>query len=272
MKNKVKYGLKNVHAAITTFDENGYPTFANPRRIPGAVNLSFDKEGDPTKFFADDSEYFVVNNNNGYSGDLEIAMIPEWFSTDILGDHKDSNGVLLENADAQSVHFALLFEFTGDAKGIRHVMYNNTVTRPKIEGKTREDSTEVKTDTLSLTSAPCKFHIDGQDVRYVKNKTGEDTTDAAYNNWYNSVYVPNALPKSIKISGDSTVNIGDTLTLTAETVPSSQSVTWTSSDEDVATVEAGVVSPVAVGTARITAEFSDDASMYATKTITVTNN
>ena len=88
----------------------------------------------------------------------------------------------------------------------------------------------------------------------------------------NSVYVPNALPKSIKISGDSTVNIGDTLTLTAETVPSSQSVTWTSSDEDVATVEAGVVSPVAVGTARITAEFSDDASMYATKTITVTNN
>ena len=142
----------------------------------------------------------------------------------------------------------------------------------RSEGKTREESTEVKTDTLSLTSAPCKFRIDGQDVRYVKNKTGEDTTDAVYNNWYSSVYVPDTLPKSIKISGNSTVKIGDTLTLTAETVPSSQSVTWTSSDEDVATVEAGVVSPVAVGTARITAEFSNDASMYATKTITVTND
>ncbi len=29
MGNKVKYGLKNVHAAKVTFDDNGYPIFAN---------------------------------------------------------------------------------------------------------------------------------------------------------------------------------------------------------------------------------------------------
>ena len=269
-KNKVKFGLKNVHAALVTFDDNGYPTFASPRRIPGAVNLSMDKEGDPTKFYADDSDYYDVNNNNGYSGDLEIAMIPEWFRTDILGDIKDSNGVLVENADAPTVYFALLFEFTGDAKAIRHVMYKCSVTRPKIEGQTKEDSVEVKTDTLTLSSVPCKFSISGNDVMTPKSKTDENTTDATYNNWYSAVYVPDTLSSSIKISGDSSVAAASTITLTASTVPSSADVVWSSNDEDIATVDGGVVTGVAVGKAVVMASLEDDASVFDTKVITVT--
>lgn len=269
-KNKVKYGLKNVHAAVVTFDDNGYPTFGFPKRIPGAVNLSLDKSGDPTEFYADDDKYFVVNNNNGYSGDLEIALVPEWFKTEILKETKDSNGVLLEDADAQSVHFALMFEFTADQKAIRHVLYNNTVTRPKLEGKTREDSTEVKTDTLTLNAAPCKFNIGGSDVRFPKASSGDDTTTTAYNNWYSAVYIPDQLPTSIQISGGSTVAVNAELTLTAITVPEDADVNWASSDTDVATVTAGVVEGVAAGTVRITAELDDDPTKFDTKIITVT--
>lgn len=269
-KNKVKFGLKNVHAALVTFDDNGYPTFATPRRIFGAVNLSLDKVGDPTKFYADDSDYYDINNNNGYSGDLEIAMIPEWFRTDILGDIKDSNGVLIENADAPTVYFALLFEFTGDAKGIRHVLYKTSVTRPKIESKTKEDSVEVKTDVLTLSSVSCKFNINGQDVTTPKGKTDENTTDATYNNWYNTVYVPDTLSSSIKISGDSSVAALSTITLTANTVPSTADVVWSSNDEDIATVDGGVVTGVAAGKVVIMASLEDDASVFDTKVITVT--
>lgn len=269
-KNKVKFGLKNVHAALVTFDDNGYPTFASPRRIPGAVNLSLDKEGDPTKFYADDSDYYDVNNNNGYSGDLEIAMIPEWFRTDILGDIRDSNGVLIENADAPTVYFALLFEFTGDVNAIRHVLYKNSVSRPKIEGKTKEDSVEVKTDVLTLSSVSCKFNVNGQDIMTPKGKTDENTTDATYNNWYNTVYVPDTLSSSIKISGDSSVAVGSTTTLAASTVPSTADVVWSSNDEDVATVDAGVVTGVAAGKAVIMASLEDDASVFDTKVVTVT--
>ena len=76
-KNKVKFGLNKVHyAKILSFDDEGVPTFAEPVRIPGAVSLSIDAEGEASNFYADDGVYYVLNNNSGYTGDLEIALVP----------------------------------------------------------------------------------------------------------------------------------------------------------------------------------------------------
>lgn len=84
MGNKVKYNLKNVHAAKLTRGEDGAFTYAKPKAIPGAVSISLDAEGDSSPFYADGIVYFRSTANNGYSGDLEIALIPEWFRTEIL--------------------------------------------------------------------------------------------------------------------------------------------------------------------------------------------
>lgn len=97
--NKVKFGLKNCHYAKATFDEDGSVTYAKPVRIPGAVSLSMDANGEIEPFYADNIAYYVVNNNSGYEGDLEIALIPESFLTDIMHEELDGNGVLAENAN-----------------------------------------------------------------------------------------------------------------------------------------------------------------------------
>lgn len=183
-KNKVKYNLKNVHAAVLTKGDDGTFTYATPVAIPGAVSLSLDAEGDSSPFYADGIVYFRSTANNGYSGDLEIALVPEWFRTDILQEEKDANGVLIERSDVtESVYFALLFEFDGDVNAIRHVLYNCTASRPSIESQTKESSIEPGTETLALTADPREDGL-------VKSRTGDETSAATYNNWYRTVYVP----------------------------------------------------------------------------------
>ena len=189
MSNKVKYNLKNVHAAkLTTEVVDGVTnySYATPKAIPGAVSLSLDAEGDSSPFYADGIVYFRTYANNGYSGDLEIALIPEWFRTEILKELLDSNGVLVERADnTESVKFALLFEFDGDEHGIRHVLYNCAASRPSIESQTKEETIEPRTETLNLTADPREDGL-------VKSRTGDTTDAGVYDGWYESVYVPAA--------------------------------------------------------------------------------
>ena len=184
MGNKIKFNLKNVHIAKQAYADGVY-SYEAPVRIPGAVNLSLEAEGESNPFYADGIVYFRSTANNGYSGDLELAMITEWLRENILREEKDSNGVFTEKANnADPVYFALLFEFDGDQKAIRHVMYNCAVTgRPSVASQTKEDSIEPVTETISISCAPREDGL-------VKARTGDDISSPVYANWYNSVYVP----------------------------------------------------------------------------------
>ncbi len=182
-RNKVKFNLHNVHYAVCTVDAEGRATYGTPVPMPGAVSLSLDPEGEPSKFYADGYAYYIISNNMGYEGDLELAMIPESFRTDVLRESLDGNRVLVENADVETANFALLFEFDGDVRHIRHVLYYCSAARPNIESQTKEDEIEVKTETVSITASPLGNGL-------VKAKTGDDTDEATYRDWYRAVYLP----------------------------------------------------------------------------------
>lgn len=198
--NQPKFNICNVHYAPITVAEEGTVSFGTPVPMPGAVSISMDPTGEPESFYADGIEYYVINNNQGYDGDLELAMIPESFRTDILKEEQDANKVLVENANSETGSFALLFEFDGDIRKIRHVLYNCSASRPTIESKTNEEDKEVQTETLTVKARPM---ADG----YVKAKTGDSTTDTVYNNWYKSVYLPTATPALEQQSAKSTKSV-----------------------------------------------------------------
>ena len=152
-ENKVKYGLKNVHYAIIS-ENAGVITYGVPVHIPGAVSLVLNTKGEKTEFYADDIAYFVHTENQGYEGTLEVALLPDAFKKDVLGNREDSNGALIENANAIIRDIALMYEFKGDKNATRHVNYNVAVSRPNVESGTKGNTIDPKTDTMNIIAGP----------------------------------------------------------------------------------------------------------------------
>ena len=181
--NKVKFGLKNVYYAVLT-ETAGTITYGTPVAIKGAVNLSLDAQGDETNFFADDTKYYNVTANAGYSGSLELAKIPDQFKKDVLGFTEDTNSILFEDAEAEPKRFALLFEFSGDANKTRHILYDVTCSRPSVGSGTLTETKEPVTETLNITASPLPVDANGR--RLVKAKSVEG--DGQYATWFSAVY------------------------------------------------------------------------------------
>ena len=124
------------------------------------------------------SKYFIKFNVDGLlRGDYQSRM--NGYAT------ARQNGWM--SANVETANFALLFEFDGDVKKIRHVLYNCSAARPNIESATNEEEIEVQTETLAITAAPL---ANG----YVKARTGDSTTDTVYTGWYTAVYLPEVTP------------------------------------------------------------------------------
>ena len=189
MSNKVKFGLKNVHYAVIT-ENDGVTTFGTPVAIPGAVNLSLSASGDTNNFYADDMKYWTGTSNNGYEGDLEIALIPDSFKTAVLGFIQTNEGGILETGDEKAKKFALLYEINGDAEKRRFVDYYCTATRPSAEAATTEDSVSPQTDKLSLTTSPFDYKASaGADAKRL-SRYYEGETGGKYSSWFTTVPIP----------------------------------------------------------------------------------
>lgn len=190
MANKIKFGLKNVYYAVATIAADGSATYETPVAFPGAVSLSLDPQGENTPFYADNIVYWTGVSNTGYEGDLEIARVTDSFKTDVLGYLNSGNGLYVEDANAQAAHFALMFQFEGDVKATRHVLYNCTATRPNIGGSTKEESVEPQTESVTITARTVFVSALNTDV--VKSETNEDTATAVYDGWFTAVTLPTA--------------------------------------------------------------------------------
>ena len=185
-ENKVRYGVKNVHFAPIT-ETGGVITFGTPIKFPGAVSLTLEPLGETTPLYADDSAYYVSVSNNGYEGTYEVAEIPLEFRTKILGDDLSEDGILTETTNSKPKQFAMMFEFDGDIKATRHVLYNCTAARPSQGSETKGESIEPGTSELSFTASPNAEGV-------VKRSTTGTTTDEIYNAWYTKVFEPTAVP------------------------------------------------------------------------------
>lgn len=182
MADKVKFGIKNVHVFPIVSMADGVPTYGDVINVPGAVSFSMSAQGDINKFYADNIVYYQSSANNGYEGDLTLALIPEEFYEKIFGQVPDANGVMTENASVEAKSFAMTFEEDGDQTGTKFVLYNCTATRPTKELNTIEDSKTPVTQALTVSAVP----LQSGDVMGMTTST---TPEAVKNTWHNAVYL-----------------------------------------------------------------------------------
>ena len=193
--NKITYGLSNVHVwPILSTGDDGVPTYGEIINVPGAKEVTLSAEGETVKFYADNIVYWTAEANNGYSGTLTIADVPQTFAEQILKQIKDVNGVLVEDASSTGAQFAMAFEFEGDVNKRRHVFYRCTAGRPDVASSTKEENIEPNTSQLNISAMP------RLDNHFVK-ATVEDTTSTAYSDWYGTVPYEPTLTATPVVSG-----------------------------------------------------------------------
>lgn len=183
-ENKVRFNLKNVHYAILT--DGATPSWGTPVAVPGAVSLDLAAEGETSPFYADGIVYYRSIANNGYSGTLEMARMPDQMLQDIWGDTLgETSKVLTENANANPASFALLYQIDGDADEEYYCLYNVSGTRPNIGSVTNEDTKEPQTQSTDIAAIPL---ADGR----VLARTTANTPTATKTGWFSSVFVEGA--------------------------------------------------------------------------------
>ena len=267
MANKVLFGLSNVHFALVTIGPDGTATFGEPHKQPGAVNLTLDPNGSVTPFYADNMIYYQAPANQGYTGTLEMALFDDWFHTNVLGDTKDSNGVMVENANANPQPFAMLYEVQGDKTAARRVLYYVTVERGSETAATKGETTEPQTTSMNVTVSPLPGSMN------VKAYTTEDVDAETFNSWYTQVYMPTgtftpvATLQSLTL-GALTLNpvfASDTYSYTTTTTNATNTINAVATDESSTITIQANDAPVANGSAITWEEGSN------TVTVTVSN-
>lgn len=190
MASKVRFGLKNVHYALLT--EGTTNSWSTPVAVPGAVSIDLSSESSATPFYADNVTYYQTFADNGYTGTLEMAMIPDQMLQDVWNYDLDSTTkVLYEGNDTQPNPFALLFEVETDDNAAPQLFALYRVvpsTKPTQGSSTIEDSVTPGTQSFDFSALPL---VTGTTVQQglISGRTTDATTTATRSAWFSAVTI-----------------------------------------------------------------------------------
>lgn len=160
MSNKVTFGLKNVHYSLATVDSEGIWSFDAPLRLIGAQEITTEAIGGSSQVYADDKVIATLVSNAGTTVTLKFTEIDDNFKKDIFGFKTDSNGNLVEVINGEIKTFALGYEIQGDVKARRIWYFLCTATPAGDASKSKTDSIEANSVSLTITARPIEVGDD----------------------------------------------------------------------------------------------------------------
>ena len=150
-KNKVEFGICNLHVCTYEVDDDNIVTLGTPYPQKGAVSYSADEGGDFSSFYADNVRYFGEYSEGDISGDLEVALFDDDFKTQFLGYKRLTNGGLAKVKGAYKPNVCLMFEVDGDVEHNRVIIYNCALGGISRTYNTEAESRKPVTETIPVT-------------------------------------------------------------------------------------------------------------------------
>lgn len=148
--NKVEFGISNVW--VGTYEEtNGVATLGTPYHQPGAKSLTLDAETEENKYYADDTVYWSDYSDNGFSGELSMALFDDTFKKQFMGYVELADGGLAQVKNAIKPNVYLMFEGKGDKEKRRFLLLNIALGAISREYNTVEENKEPVEESIPVT-------------------------------------------------------------------------------------------------------------------------
>lgn len=268
-----------VYAPVTNDDnETGYET-GTVKPLAGVAEISKSTESSNEAHYYDNLPAVVVSSTGSDEITISASAIPLDVLADITGQsYDDATGTFTEQERTPG-YFAIGYQ-TKDTDGNIYYVWRlkGTFNIPDQTNSTENDGTDANGQEITYTgiSTTHKFTKTGKPAKAITVNTGLGLANVE--NFFNSVQTPDSVqaktvtPSVAVTPKTASVQVENTVSLSASTYPADAEVTWSSSSETNATVSsAGVVTGVAEGSATITATITVGGQTYTdTCAVTVT--
>lgn len=149
-KNKVEFGISNLHVGTYSVADDGTVTLGTPYHQRGAVSFSPEQDSSENNFYADDITYWSEYTEGSFAGDLTVALFDDDFKIQFLGYKRLTNGGLAKVKGAIKPNTYVAFEIKGDAEKRRAIFYNCAFGAITREYTTIEDTKTPNTEALPI--------------------------------------------------------------------------------------------------------------------------
>lgn len=266
-----------VYAPVTQDDSNGFTT-GEVKPLAGVAEISKSTESSNEAHYYDNLPAVVVSSTGSDEITINASAIPLDVLADINGQYYDSNAGMFVEKERTPGYFAIGYQTKTTSGEVMYVWrLKGTFNIPDQTNATEDDGTDANGQEITYTgiSTTYKFNKTLSPAKAITVNTA--VNPVSENDFFGSVQTPDTVnsasvtPSVTVIPSRETVEVGNTVNLTSQVVPSGTAVTWSSSSDATATVANGVVTGVAAGTATITASITVDSETYTdTCSVTVT--
>lgn len=262
-------------AKVTKDDLTGYVT-DTPIYLSPVAEVQKATDSASEAHYYDNKALIVVSSESADT--ITITMAPPVLEklAQITGKSFDETTGMLIDSERSNDYWALMYRTKGTDGKYRYVSrLKGTFNIPEEDSQTENDGTDTTNTQIEYTGIYTEYEFNkGKfiDGAWEKGSAKGIVVDTRYNladvsTFFAQTQTPDTIqPKTNVITGigvtpsTATVTVEETTTLTASVTPAgaTATITWSSNDDSVATVDVnGVVTGVSAGTATITATAGD---------------